>query len=299
VNKLQASIRWTETAAKCCGNGFRWLLDGLTFFTLRLYGINECEFEHVQTGSYDGKSSEPLNLDDARNLDDLLKVSREVLQTAVKRRDAITDKCKTLLTIAAALLTIIGLLLPKFFEFDSALMRVAFFIASLFLLLAVIFLLVYLGVGVDQVIAVTQEDAKLDIDNLKKSLINDYLTTAVRVEARTDYLADIFKVSRASFLTAFALIVSLFSINYFCNSPDQQSRKLIQSLRADPALVRELTGPKGDAGNKGDKGDKGDQGGTGAKGDRGEPGLRGDKGDRGDKGERGNSSEQGAPRKSP
>lgn len=265
----------------------RRLLDGIAFTSMRLYGIEDCTFQDVVRRTYDHAKHENLNLDHAPDLDDLLGASKEALSVATDRRNVVTDKCKTLLALASALLTIIGLFLPKSFDFEATWMRALFFVAVVFLLNTVVLLLVYFGIGQDQTISLTQHDVELPGEDLKKSLINEHLQCQVATEKRTDYLVDVYKVARACFLIAFSLIVGLFAVNYFTRTPANDAKRIIQELRSDPQLLKLLQGPKGEKGDAGVKGDQGIRGPKGDKGPRGSPGPKGDPGTPGPKGERG------------
>src|SRR4051794_30687062 len=78
----------------------RRILDGLTFLSIRLYGIENCSLEDVQKGRYQNAEYKPKNLDRAKDLDALLSEAKETLSTANDRRVVVTDKCKTLLTLS-------------------------------------------------------------------------------------------------------------------------------------------------------------------------------------------------------
>ena len=201
-------------------------------------------------------------------------LAKDSYKAAQDRRTLVADKCKTMQALHAFLLTIIGVFLPKAFEFDWTWMRVVFYIAALFLMNAVTLLLVYLAVGEETVVAIDQQKASMAGTVLKRSLVDQYGRCTVATDNRTDYLVDIYKVSRFFFMFAFTLIVILFSIDYFAHTSATDATKLIQQLRSDPQLIALLKGPQG---NTGPKGDRGNDGGRGGKGERGQ---RGDKGDR-------------------
>jgi len=195
-----------------------------------------------------------------------------LLKVAESRRNVVTDKCKTLLTIVSLLLAIIGALLPKSFVFSELWIRLAFFAAILCLFWSVVLLLSYFRVGRDQQLSITQADVHLDSGNLKKSLINNYLSCEAATDNRTDFLTDIYKVAQGYFSYAFFAIILLFSINYLFPSSDSDVKNIILQLRSNPDLFNLLQGPKGEPGAKGVPGPKGDPGRTGDKGDKGDPG---------------------------
>ena len=274
---------------------FRCALDLATFLSFRLYGIEDCTLGNIKCGTYDDAKHGNLNLNGAHDLDGLLTFSRDAAAAAGDRRALVTEKCKTLLTLSTALVTIIGLFLPKSLDFESAWMRWVFFVAVLFLLNTVFLLLIYFGVGTEQKIALTQHDVELASDDLKKSLINEHLHCASVTEYRTDYLVDVYKVSRASFLVAFSIIVGLFSVSYLSRSPASDAKKVIRELRSDPELLKLLEGPRGEKGERGATGLKGEKGDQGSQGQRGEPGPKGNKGETGPPGPRGEQGAKGVP----
>jgi hypothetical protein len=235
--------------------------------SLRVYGIEDCTLADVLRGGYAKQKHTNLNLEGAHDLGVLLDESKVALDAANARRLLVTDKCKTLLTLSSFLVTAVGLLLPKSFDFGVLWMRIVCLVAVLLLLHAIVLLLVYLGVGWEQVTCVTQADVELSPDDLKKSLINEHLGCQVATDNRTDYLADIYKVARACFLCAFFLIVILFAANYFRNKDPVDDKRLIRELRSDPELLNLLKGPKGDSGAAGPKGERGPKGAPGPKGD--------------------------------
>jgi len=254
----------------------RRLLDCLALLSMRLHGNEDCTLRDVRAGRYLRSSHENLQLDEAQDLDALLDGAREGLKVAADRRLAVTDKCKTLLTLATALLTIIGLFLPKAFAFPFGWMRFVFFLSAICLLNTVVLLLTYFGIGSEAQIAITQSDVVLSSENLKKSLINEHRQCQLEVDSRTDYLADLYKVARGFFSLAFVVIAVLFAVSYLANGSDAQSRQIIEQLRSDPAMIDLLRGPRGE------KGEQGVRGAVGPKGDTGDPGPRGPAGPKGD-----------------
>jgi hypothetical protein len=279
----------------------RDLLDRLTWLLIRAYGIEDCTLAHVKRGRYDSRKHVDRQLEHAGDPDLLLATAKEILNASAERRAAVTDKCKTLLTLSSLLLAIAGVVLPKAHELGSVGMRVAFFVAVLFLLATVVLLLMYFAVSRERYITLDQSDVELSSDNLKKSLINDHLRTRVESENRTDYLLDVYTVARSCFLLAFTLILILSGINYFASSPPRDSERLRRAVQSDPELMNLLRGPqgiqgpKGDAGPKGERGDIGAKGDPGRTGDRGEVGARGHPGPTGPRGEPGPKGERGEP----
>ncbi len=233
------------------------LMSCLAYMYMKLYGL-ELSFRDVWEETYSLKSHSDRNLDQANDLDGLFAVAKDCLKSATDRRVGIADKCKTLLTLSSLLLGLVGFLLPRQLLFDATWKRVLLFLAILALLDTIALLLVFFGVGREMVVSLDQNDADLDSDNLKKSLINAYMRTQVDTDNRTNYLADVFKTARFFFLMAFSMIVVLCSIAFFAPSEATRAEAFANELRGDPRLIDLLRGPKGDKGEHGAGGERGD-----------------------------------------
>jgi hypothetical protein len=268
----------------------KWFVASIAYLSMRTFGLEDVTLAEVRKGSFDNRKHENRALDDAQDLDSLQKSAKECYDAANTRRNIVTDKCKTLLTLSSFILAVTGLLLPKAFEFEAWWMRIAFFVAGLFLLNAVTLLLVYFDVGVETTVSVDDADISKTSEDLKKSLINVYLGCETATDNRTDYLVEGYKVARFFALSALSLIAFLFFFNYLFHKPaGSDATKIVEQLRSDPSLINLLRGPKGDIGPQGGKGDTGDQGPQGIPGPKGDQGPRGDKGPQGDKGHKGDS----------
>ena len=114
-------------------------------------------------------------------------------------------------------------------------------------------------------IAIDQADAALPSEDLKKNLINLYLRCTTELSNGTNYLVDIYKAARFFFLSAFTVIVFLFSINLLVRSPDNQVKMIAHELRTNDAFIKLVHGDKGEPGAKGDRGEKGESAGSGLK----------------------------------
>ena len=253
--------------------GRKFLLDCIAYISLRIYGIENRTFSEVKEQKSNKAKYEEPQLDGTSDVDTLLTLGKDSYRAAQDRRQVVTDKCKTMQTLSAFLLTIIGVFLPKAFDFEWRWMQILFYIAALLLMNAVTLLLVYLAVGAETVIVVDQDKARMIGPVLKRALLHSYGRCTVATDNRTDYLVDIYKVSRFFFMCAFTLVVFLFTVNYFAHPCSSDTEKIIQQLRGDPQLVALLRGPQGIPGLMGDKGD------DGKRGDKGDKGDRGDKGD--------------------
>jgi hypothetical protein len=261
----------------------RWIVDVLAFLTLRVYA-KEVTFTEVANGTYapacetphnqDGAGpGEPLNLDEAKDVDTLLDVSKECLSNAQKRRSDVTDKCKTLCTVASLLLGVIGLTLPKYLEFESWAMRGIAVVAVALLFTGITILLKYFDVGKETTISLGKADVPLDGTDLKKSLVNQCRRCEEDANYRTDFLVDLYSAARFCFFSALTLVAILVLSAILTSHPTDAAKRLVEEIRSDSDLIELLRGPKGLVGSKGDpglQGAVGPQGGKGEKGDRGD-----------------------------
>jgi len=261
----------------------KYALDIIVYISLRLYGYEDVTFGEVQNGSFTGRVLTPAerNLDNVQDVDELLTIAKDIYKSAVDRRAALTEKCKTLLTVTALIVALLGLYLPKAFEFDSQVMRWFFVAAGLFLVYALTLLVVYIGVAIEKTISLDSREVTLDTNNLKKSQINSYRDCEVSADNRTDFLLAVYQVAKSFSLSAFLVLTVLFIVGYITRPSSHEPEKVIQQLRGDQKLIELLRGPKGErgetgpAGPTGSPGEKGPQGEHGERGQRGEPGPNG------------------------
>jgi hypothetical membrane protein len=195
--------------------------------------------------------------------------AKNSLQNAQERRDGVTDKCKTLLTLSSLLLTLIGILLLKT-NFEMTWLRWLFLVPALAMLNAVVLLAVFFGIQTQMVIEISQSEIDLSGENLKKCLINLYFQCQTDLNNRTDYLVEIYKVSRFFFLSAFTTIVFLSLSSFFFVSPETTAKAVANQLETDTNFIQMVRGERGEPWLKGDIGEPGE---------RGQPGSKGDKGD--------------------
>ena len=228
----------------------KYVLDSLIYISFRFYGL-EVTRRDIENGTYDSpRDFLKLNLDNA-DVDGVLLATQESYAESGRRMLAISDKCRSLLSVAALLLTAIGVFLPKYLVFNALWMRITFFITAVLLLNCITITLIFFSIRNHTTLSIDQAEANLPPNDLKKSLINDYRECKWSLEKKIDYLVNVYSVARFFFLFSFSLFVLLFSWNF-----------LFVSAPADPSfervLKKELAFIKGEPGKSGEKGDKGD-----------------------------------------
>ncbi len=214
----------------------------------------------IDEGAYHTGQHEDRKLEDVDDTEIVLETAKECLENAQVRRFEITTKCKTLFTLSSLLLGLIGVLVPDWLQFGAMWMRIVCFVAILALINTIFLLLAFFDIGRETVISLDQSQVDLKSVNYKKCLINLYLRCQVATDNRTDYLVDLYKVARFFFLTAFTVVLLLFSINFLSSSPTNKTEKIIRTLRSDSQLLELLRGPKGQQGTQGRRGEKGHAG---------------------------------------
>lgn len=296
MNRLQSILDWFFYARK-------FALDCLTFLSVRFYGI-ECTFADVTSRKYSLRQHLNLHLDGVQALDTLLESAKDRFRDAIDRRAFVTDKAKTLITLNTALLAILAALLPRAADFESLWIKIPVLAGVLLLLNALVVMWIYFDIKEETYVDLEQAQAHLVDDDLKKSLINDYLACQVGTDNVTDLLADLYKTSRFFFLSGFLVVFGVCSIGYLLRSHRSEAERIVERLRSEPKLIELLRGPKGDQGSQGPQGQAGPQGikGTsgekGAQGEKGPPGERGPKGEQGPRGEPGKATDPAASKSS-
>jgi hypothetical protein len=262
----------------------KWLITLVAYVSLRLYG-SEPSWDDLWNEKFKSFKHTNLNLNNAGDLDLMLVEVRERLKNAEARSAAVTDKCKTLLTLASLLMVLVGGLLFKA-TLGPLWARVFLFLTTLVLLNAITLVAVIFGVRSEMFIVIEQNEVDLQRDDFKKCLINLHLLCQVDRDNRNDYLVEIYRAARFYFLSALTILVLVLTINFFLISPDDQVKATARELRMDTNFLQSVRGDRGERGEKGNTGPKGDVGPKGDAGIKGEPGPKGDKGEKGDKGDK-------------
>jgi len=292
-----------EKASGFCQRNCRKALDGfyrlrkvmttaIAYASLYIFG-SEVTWSDLWNEKFVSSTKTSRDLNGAKDLDLLLSEAKSYFATAETRRTAITDKCKTLLTLSSLLLTLVGVLLPKL-PLSSAWLQILFFVAAAALLNAVILLAIFFGVRRDMTMCLDPEEVSLGKDDLRKVLINNYFQCQSDLDNQNDYLVEVYKAARFFFLSAFTLLVVVFSLNFFHDSQNEQAKAVAKALRGDNTFLQSVHGDKGEPGPKGDAGLKGDQGPKGVPGPKGDIGPKGEPGPKGDPGPKGEPGEPGS-----
>jgi hypothetical protein len=243
----------------------------IAYASIRAYG-SEVTWDQVSKETLSSATHQNRNLDKADNLNLLLEEAKETLKVAEARRESVTDKCKTLLTVSSLSLALFGLFLPKSLAFDYYWMKLLFFCSGLALLNTIVLLVEFVAVRPMMSVVIRQDDCDLSGGNLHKNLINSYLQCGIDMDNRTDYLVEVYKAARFFFMSAFTVLVAVFCISFFVQSSDSQAKAVDSEFRSDRKFIQLIHGAKGERGDKGERGEKGEKGDRGTKGDKGDIG---------------------------
>jgi hypothetical protein len=246
---------------KLTGDAF----SALFWIALWTCGI-ECSLDHVRKRRYE----RPLDLPDIDALtpsDTLKDVAGGEFANADARRRIVDDKARMLLTL-------VGLLIPVTATLASRLDLPVLVLAPLAcFLFAALILVGYLNIGAGMKPKLSPNEALLDEPRLKRQVVIDLLRSARVTEQSTDFLVDVYRASLRALLLGLVFVVAIAAVAFL--RPSDPTGRLIQQLRADPALTRELQGPQGVPGPRGAVGPTGSRGAQGPQGPQGPPGPHG------------------------
>ena len=244
----------------------KYLVTTITYLSLRSFG-SEVIWSQVWNEDFETFKHADRNLNRAGDLSLVLIEVKDCLRNSESRLAAITDKCKNLITLSSLLLTLVAVLITKTSS-DATWIRVLLLISALAFFNTVILLTVFFGVRAGMTVDIEQKEVDLPSDDLKKCLINLFLKCRTTLDNRTDYLVEVYKVARFYFLSAFTVLVLLFSLNLFLTSPNDLASATARDLRSDTNFLQSVRGEKGDPGPKGENGPKGERGEKGDSGER-------------------------------
>jgi hypothetical protein len=221
---------------------------GLLFWlALVICGI-ECSRDTVRKRRY----VRPLDLPevDAISPTETLRSAADgEFANAEARRKIVDDKARMLLTLVALLIPVTATLAARLDTPSLVLVPLACFLFSALTLVG------YLGIGAGMSPTISSVEALLDEDRLKRQLIVDLLQSARVTEQATDFLVDVYRAGLRALFLGLMLVVGIAAVAYM--RPTDPTARLIQQLRSDPALIRELRGPQGAPGPAGPAGPRG------------------------------------------
>lgn len=239
---------WVQYLLDRFYDGRKWLATAVAYLSIRFYGV-EVSFEDVRNGAYKGCKAQQIDFRSGSDLSGLLELSKECLRNANDRRKQVTDKCKTLLTLASLLLAVVGAFLPESLSSDSHYAGIALVISAAALLNVLMLLLVFFDIGTEAEVRLEPELTEYESDDLKKHLVNAQLYCASTVQNRTDYLVDVYRTARFFFVSAFLPVVFLLYLGFSTEPSPTSHEQAIVELRGDLELIELLRGPKGDRGD--------------------------------------------------
>lgn len=184
-----------------------WLTTLITFLSLHIYA-SDISWESIKTRKIKSPEQDDLNLDDAKDLDLLLSEVKCRLAEEEDRRNSTTDKCKSLVTLSSLVLAASGIVVSKT-NLDSTWTQLLLVLASLSLLHVVVLISMHFAVGADMKLTIEQHEAALSGDDLRKSLINNYLKCQADRNDRVNFLVELYKGSRFFFLLGLTFIIAL------------------------------------------------------------------------------------------
>lgn len=241
-----------------------WLL----FCLLRLCGI-ECARREVESRRYfSGDFKCPLLPDEHERLKQILDTAKNMAAESSNRYNIVELKARFLMALCGALVAVSALFLGKS---PSVLMT-----ASMLVMLLLAFYLLMEFYAVNTLYRMDVDDSYAGPENGEgqtKLLIKDTLYVVHHNSLVIDFQADLFRAARRVVFVGLIVAAVLGVIASF--QREGIEKQLIQELRANPDLLNELTGPKGD---RGERGEQGSEGKPGLPGPEGKPGPKGDTG---------------------
>jgi hypothetical protein len=237
----------------------------LFWFALLLGGI-ECSHKQVKERRYE----RALDLPDFSTIsptETLRGAADAEFASAESRRKIVDDKARMLLTLVGLLIPVTATLATRIEPAYVALLPLACFLFSALTLVG------YLGIGSGMTPKLSPAEAAFDEDRLQRQLIHDAFWSARYTEQCTDFLVDVYRAALRALMVGLFLVVGVAAVAYI-RTPDP-SKRIIQQLRSEPALIRELRGPQGSPGSTGPAGPRGPKGDPGPSGPAGPQGRSG------------------------
>ena len=223
----------------------------IAYVSIRAYG-SEVTWQQICEEKLSSNKYQYCNLDKIGDLNLILAEAKEMLKTSEDRREAVMDKCKTLLTVSSLLLALFGVLLPKSLAFDQYWLKFLFFSSMLLFFNTIVLLVEFVAVRPLMSISINQKEIDLSSENLKKNLINSNFLSIDDMDNRTDYLVEIYKAARFFFMSAFTVSVILFCANFFLQSPNSEAKAVVREIQTNTNFINYVHGAKVNRGDKGD-----------------------------------------------
>lgn len=234
---------------------------GLFWLALLVSGI-ECSREAVRKRRYVRELGLPEKAAIVA-VDEVKDAAEAEFSNAEARRKIVDDKARMLLTLVGLLVPVTATLAPRIGTPAYVLAPLACFFFSALLLIG------YLGIGATMQPQVASDEVGLDGEQFKRQVAYDLLSSARVIEQHTDFLVDVVRASLRALLVGLFLVVAVAAVAYL--RPDDPTKRVIQQLRSDPSLLRELRGPQGPPGPIGPPGPPGATGPVGPAGPSGGP----------------------------
>jgi hypothetical protein len=235
----------------------------LFWLALLLCGI-ECSRDAVRKRRY----VRTVDLPDKtaiKAVDEVKAAAAAEFSNAEARRKIVDDKARMLLTL-------VGLLVPVTATLAARIGTPAYVLAPLVcFFFSALLLIGYLGIGGTMQPYVTSDDVAGEAEAFKRQMVSDLLESARVTEQHTDFLVDVVRASLRALLLGLFLVVAVAGLAYL--RPNDPTERMIQQLRSDPALLRELRGPQGPPGPIGTAGPSGAVGPQGPTGPPGPPAV--------------------------
>jgi|SRR5579871_1058908 len=229
-----------------------WIAHALVFVSIRFVG-SEVSFEEVVRERLEPSEADcPVSLTAVKDPDLVLATAQSALRSAEDRRQVITDKCKTLLTLGSLFVGLSAFLLPKDALYTNWVIKSALVLSFVLFLHAIALLLIFFVTGTSMEVVLDQSDVLKTSNDLKLALSESYFACKEDADGRSNYLVEVYRAARFSFLSAMLVGgMTLVYVGFTAHAPPAPPRSITQELLQNQELIRKLKGPQGEPGPKG------------------------------------------------
>jgi len=221
------------------------------------------KYEEIRKGCLDQTTNThdfPNNpIENKEGSDLLLGEAIRIFDMEENRKNSIDDKSKILLTVSALLVAGVSVLSSYIQPRWQLLLPMFPAIVS------VILVLIYFKIQNAAIIDLKILRWENDTSGLKIELAKQYLSCANYMSSRNDFRAGIYRSAARSLMLSAFLFIPVFMISSFSQPPDAD--RILQLLRTNSEIKKELLGPSGPMGPKGPRGERGSIGPPGPKGE--------------------------------